>query len=241
MEFRGGKMFHCFDMRRVQYDSYYVPILLDDEIREALVKGQWLVKIDGRNGLLIYNEEKKHYDIHVRYDDNKNHICPSKLPSNYYRLPQSKNPDNYEVKNKIHYYYYCKKLRFENPKGENIMWMELYEKVDKAHSEGKLNDENGNPRKYHSIELVGKYFSQTPGVVGVNFILHEKQKMDKPSILPSSDREWYDYFMNYFMNVCQEGIVIEYQGYYWKILSEMFDVDTLWKIDRTKAVPPLSV
>lgn len=189
--FYGGKMMLCFENGDGLFDgddaSGYL-MKLKPEAREALIHGKWFRKIDGSNGLLVYNEEIKGYDLYRRYDDKKDKFGNGPPPPGYILLPRGRNLDTYQSKHQSHRYYQNLQPRPpRDAKGKEAqIWLELYSQVDRAQAEGRLNGPDGKPRKYHSIELVGKNFSGTPGVPGVNIALHSAQIMDKPAgVLPA--------------------------------------------------------
>jgi hypothetical protein len=245
--FFGGKMLHSFENSQGLFDGddaqNYIP-LLKDEARDALVNGQWFYKIDGSNGLLVFNDESKTYDIFRRYDDKKDKF-KNGIPDGYINLPPSRNMDTYDSESASHKYYQQFIPRpAETTKGkEAALWRTLYAQVDKAHIEGRLNGSDGVPAKYHSIELVGKNFAGTPGVEGVGIALHSAQVMEKPSESPKTDLEWFEYFHQLFRpdGLCHEGIIISWNGLSWKIRAEWFRKDSAWKTRKNTANAPVMI
>ena len=236
---------HCFENSQGLFDGddaqNYIP-LLKDEARDALLNGQWFIKIDGSNGLLVFNDESKSYDIYRRFDDKKDKFRNG-VPDGYINLPVSRNLDTYESESASHKYYQQFIPRpIETAKGkEPAMWRTLYSQVDKACSEGRLNGADGTPMKYHSIELVGKNFSGTPGVDGIGIALHSAQVMKKPECLPNTDLEWFEYFHNLFGGLCHEGIIVSWNGLSWKIRAEWFRKDSAWKTRKNTADAPVMI
>jgi hypothetical protein len=235
-------MMHCFENGDGLVDGDdahgYLP-QLKSEGREALLEGKWFVKIDGSNGLLIFNDETKQYDLYRRYDDKKDKF-KDVPPPGYINLPQGCNFDTYQSKSVSHRYYQNLQARpsADAKGGEAAIWREMYAQVDRAHVEGRLNGPDGTPRKYHSVELVGKNFSGTPGVAGIGIALHAEQETGKPAGTPQTDEEWYAFFSKYFKTVCCEGLVVEHKGLYWKVLAGQFGPDVLWKKSKGSANPP---
>lgn len=234
--FFGGKMFHCFENSNGFSDGddaqLYIKKLKEGAL-EALSKGNWFVKIDGSNGLLIFNEESKQYDLYRRYDDKKDKFKGEVQPG-YINLPPGKNPDVYESASASHKYYqqFIPRPSLDTKGKEPAMWRELYSQIDKAQAMGKLVN------KSYSIELVGKNFSGTPGVPTIGIALHCDQVMEKPPLLPNTEEEWYLYFYELFEKMCAEGIIVEYQGLYWKIRADLFRKDSAWRLGKELAIPP---
>jgi hypothetical protein len=233
--FYGGKMMHSFKHEIRGKSERYSKSMYDGALK-AIQCGNWFYKIDGSNGLLIYSEENNRYEIYRRFDDKKGKYDDGDLPDGLIRLPIGKNTDQYGSESQLHRYY---QSRIERPSANDstkdaVMWRNLYRQVDKAQEDGKLGE------KYHSIELVGKNFSGTPKVEGVGIALHSAQVCPKPDANTlETEESCYEYFYTLFEKLNCEGIVVEYDGLYWKMKADCFRADSPFKLQKNCANPPI--
>ncbi len=243
----GGYMPHCFESAD---ETTYVPRLVENA-REAIFHGRWFTKVDGGSGLLIFNEHEQRYDLYRRYDDKKNKF-QGIPPPGYIHLPTSKNPSVYKGRQRTHRYF----LKFQprtapfgkgSNGGEAAIWRELYSQIDREFIEGKsLDGLDWSMPMYHSLDLVGKNFSATPGVDKIGIaLLADQEILEKPSFISDglkeglTDEQVYEHFKEYFCTVACQGIIIEYQGMYWRILASHFGSNVLWNRDKNLTPQPV--
>lgn len=203
----------------------YMKSFKTPEMLEVLNTGSWYYKIDGGNALLMYNSEMYRYDLYKRYDNkSKPNENKKKIPEGAIELPESKNPSVYSSPTLHHHYYQVYVPRTTNPKTKDEkMFSIIYDQIDKAHLQGRFNDQNGNEMSSISVELVGPNFSKTPNVPTTTIALHREQVFPKPSEEFKTAEDAYNYFETLFSNEVMEGIVVKsVDGTYYKILSAHF-------------------
>jgi hypothetical protein len=106
----------------------------------------------------------------------------------------------------------------------------------------------GSSDGYLSVELVGHKFNQTPGVyVDAAIIIHQEQRLKLSTTSVDGDETDIETFPRTFDGIKTflmerfnvEGVVVEYSGVYWKILSNVMDPEKCpFKIDPSNALPP---
>ena len=228
MTFYGGKMMHIFTTDKDDGDDSkngYSKSFRSEGMLDVLNSGTWYVKIDGGNGLLIFNEESNRYDLYRRYDNkSKPNENKKTVPLGAIELPESKNMNIYESETLHHHYYQVYVPRKEILKTkDDKMFNSMYSQIDAAFANGRFNDSNGVPMKFVSIEFVGPNFSRTPQVPETTIAIHHEQIFQKPSEEFKNVIEAYDYFENLFENQVMEGIVVKSpDGTYYKVLSAHF-------------------
>lgn len=219
--FTTGKMEHIFQFEPMgKRNLKYTPNYTSDEAKEALNNFEKIyMKIDGSCGALI--RTKDGWRIYNRFDDSKNKF-KGEVPEGYIALPQGGNSDRYEG-----HRYYLRLLAVPVPpeggklKGEDAFVYLLYQRVFELEKNGELT----NLPDFNSIELVGKNFNNTPGVVGNGIVLHSEQTIELPTQeRPKSPEEWLKFLSTVFQpkesDICMEGVVLEYRGKWWKIRAE---------------------
>ena len=202
----------------------YVGSWSSEEAHEALTlpNSSLFVKIDGSCGLLVRDpSDGGRWKIYQRYDDKKNKFEDGKsIPDGYIKCPGGQNPLSYQFIGGYTKHSYYMKLLERKPKGKTEFKInsELYKIVD-----GKVLDGN-----YISIELCGKNFNQTPGVVENTIALHRDQTLAEPLKRPSEDTSdaWKTVLIDYFTRYPCEGIIVRHpNGKYFKILSRLLGVE----------------
>jgi len=241
--FTTGKMEHIFEFDQPGKKAMYLPKYTSQEAEEAMNSFERMyMKIDGSCGALIRND-KGEFDIYARFDDTKKKFRDDDgkftIPEGYLPLPEGGNSAKYEG-----HRYYLRKLNRPvetdekgapiKLKGEDVFVAQLYKSLDEADPQelSLLPD-------FNSIELVGKNYNQTPGVVGNGIALHSQQRLDIKFPEKQSPEEWLENLrtlMESEEGIVMEGVVIEHKGTWWKIRADHLCKGN--KKDRSKHVPP---
>lgn len=218
--FNGGKMQHLF--QKDPKTRFYLPEFADETVGNALKAGEATlsIKIDGSCGAMIWEEESLSWVLYNRYDDTKGRFKGKPLPEDHIPLPEGGNVADREG----HSYSLRRLLRPEGggkPKGEVVWTTDLYRRI-RYMDEKQLK---ALPR-YNSIELVGKNYNRTPGVVGNNIALHSAQVLDKAPPALDTAKEWMAWMMQYLApdlkSLRHEGLVVGYKGRWWKVRADNF-------------------
>lgn len=210
-------MLHIFSFD--EETNLYLPSFESEAAKEALEKGKLFYKIDGSNGLIQKGNDG--LEAFQRLDTRGRpppEVCVS--------LPAGSNMDSY----KGHSYYYEPIQMDVNGKKARKRNQEML-KVVQDHADHILKF-----GECVSIEWVGKKFNKTPGVShDVGIAIHAEQVCEEPvertfegmkSFLLESDPPI-------------EGLIVEYEGLYWKIVGGGFDRKCGFKTSPQSARPPI--
>jgi hypothetical protein len=201
--FSGGKMSHIFEMDAKTH--LYTNTYTSHEAEEALVHGTYYTKIDGSNGLLVWEDgEIKAY---------RRHDCRGKAkgtPAKHIPLPPGRNPSVVPG----HQYFYEEVDRQAKKKAGKLN-RSIYDVVSRhyQHLAAELKLRDG----FMTVELVGTKFNRTPGVeADVAMILHHEQECMVMNRTFAGVRAWIEAHGT-------EGLVVEHRGVFWKIRGNLFD------------------
>jgi len=224
MSFNGGKMQHIFRLE----DNLYVKQTESTKAHDALVNGNFYVKIDGSNHLLVKASDGQ-WQVYERYDDRKGKLDESKLPEGYISLPDGGNPVLYQSKQQKHHYFY-KLIPRPAPDAKGKLAKlnsQIYQLLDL-----KKKFLDSLDRKIFTVELVGQKFQKTPGVdAPVDIAIHFMQTVEV------SIERTFDALKNFLEQVCCEGLVVVHQGTFWKVRSNCFDKNHIYEQVKTGKVP----
>jgi hypothetical protein len=228
--FNGGKMVHIFEFDNET--KLYAPHVASKSASEALENGRLFYKIDGSNGMILIDRDDN--------DDNGSTSSNTLLafqrldtrgrpvPDHCTPLPNGNNADVYEG----HSYCYepiLSDVPGKKSKKRNEAMLAVVQKhADHLSSLG---------RDAVSIEWVGQKFNKTPGVPqDVAIAIHSEQICEEQPI----DRS-YEGVRSFLLGVDPpiEGLVIEFQGTYWKVRADCFDRKCPFKTNTSAARPPL--
>lgn len=217
-QFIGGKMFHLFKLEKGSYQRESVMSV--EETLEIFNTSEWFVKIDGGNGVLLFNEETGKYDLYKRFDRKfSSWKSQSELPENTFPISNANgNVAEYFAGSFTHVYH--QQLVPRNPRKPDKVFRDIYRQIDHAQSEGRFGD-----RKVISVEIVGPNYCQTPKVPVITLAIHSEQVIEKPQEEFKTIDEIYSYLENYFKENVIEGIVFKYKGVFHKILADCFKID----------------
>lgn len=236
-------MYHVFlrDENHQYIDEYD-----SKEAKEALENGVFYVKINGSNNMLVKsNVDEKWYcyqrynDKRGKYDGKENNlideqsglldICdlrPGNNPSVYRGTQTSKQQVHDEKSRKHHYYYVLRERTIPGVKSRRPCKVNkrVYQVIDNSAVEidqkfSDLQENNDGKQTYMTVELIGKKFNKTLGVdEDVAIAIHSDQRID---IEP--ERRSFDGIKAFLLSFICEGLVVEHNGTFWKILTENFD------------------
>jgi hypothetical protein len=225
----GGKMYHIFEHKNGIYSqnvNYEKNNIQDEkEFLDIINLGKYYHKIDGGNGLLIYQDSDMRYYLFKRFDNktfksnNKSNI----VIENTVEVPNKLNPSVYETNGCIHKYYQELVPREKERKNKlDQALILIYKDIDLAHKSGRFM-QDGKLIPVISVELVGPNYSKTPGVSVTTLAIHNEQIPNNLNLVEfNSNLQFYEFLKDYFSKVTCEGLVICYKNKYYKILANMF-------------------
>jgi hypothetical protein len=220
MAFNGGKMFHIFKLRD---DHTYLPEFDWFYSKEVLENCEFYMKIDGANHCLF--KENDQWIVGERYDDKKEKFNNG-IPPDFRSLPIGSN----SYQHHIHHYYYHLLYPEKAGKKKRKIIEKMYALIEEKK---EIIDKLANDNKYLTFEAVGKKFNKTPGIdEDVDIAIHCMQTLNYTG--PRTFEGIQKYLLE---EVCIEGIVVEYQGRYWKIRSDCFDKKCAFSQIRKRGIP----
>lgn len=220
MAFNGGKMPHIFVFDRDSKPPVYTDQFHSEEAAKALELGSFFVKIDGSNGMLHLVSNDQAVTCYQRRDTKGKPFPPGSIP-----LPDARNEATYEG----HSYCYEPILRDvigKKLQKRNAAILDLVER----HREYLLSL---NAKEWISVEWIGRQFNRTPGVpeeVGLAIHAQQRVEVDFPRT--------YDGLRDYLGTTAIEGLIVEHEGYYWKVRSDCFDRPSPFRENRESVPPP---
>jgi hypothetical protein len=216
--FNGGKMMHIFEFDETT--KMYAPREASKDAAVALQHGRMFYKIDGSNGMIIRADG----DTLLAFQRLDTRGRP--IPERCTRLPSCHNVDTY----KGHSYCYepiTANVTGKKEKKRNEAMLAVVEKhTDYLSSLGETV----------SIEWVGNKFNKTPGVpVDVAIAIHSEQVCEE--IIDRSYEGMRSFFLE--ADLPTEGLILEFQGKYWKVRADCFDRKCRFKTHTSTARPPV--
>jgi hypothetical protein len=231
--FNGGKMIHIFSFDDETH--LYAPTFESAASKEALEKGNLFYKIDGSNGLV---KKKKGNDGLVLLEafqrlDTKGR--PS--PEGCIPLPPGSNMDSYQG----HSYYYepittnvdGKKARKRNEDMLKVVQDHAHHMFPKV---GNEEEEESAASMFVSMEWVGYKFNKTPGVPhNVGIAIHSEQACKE--VVERTFEGMKSFLLE--SNPPIEGLIVEYDGLYYKVRGDGFDKKCRFRTNPSSARPPI--
>jgi len=223
MSFNNGKMEHIFQIDRKT--NLYKKEFTNQTAQKAFLNGTRYIKIDGQSGA-IWKRKEGDVVLLTRYDDRRNRF-KNGIHDGYISLFDGGNPNTYCG----HNYYY--KI-WERPattaknKGQPKILRELYSQLDSM----KNIDQLLGIRKFMSVEYVGEKFQKTLGILGNKFMIHSEQLVEKSSPLGSAKS--FEEVKHAICSNVIEGLVIEYEGIYYKIRQNCFTKNGIFEKESKK-------
>ena len=201
------------------------------EAQEALEKGTFYWKVDGACGMVRYNSEEDELEVYERQDTRGREASEDLVP-----LRPGENQHEYG-KDKDRHTYFMRKVAITDEDGKKQKKIKAaILDVLKANRDVLISAcrEHGKDG-WLSVELVGTKFQKTPGVEDeVAIALHKDQNLIIDGDLPRS----YDEAKKFLGQRSVEGIVVEWNGRYWKLRSNLMDPSCLFETNRIGAPPP---
>ena len=184
-------------------NNLYVP-KFNPGAQEALEKGTLRIKVDGQCGAIVKIDGK--LMLATRYDDQKGKVhLGVGMKTGFVEMPEGKNPSTFQ---KHHYAFELWPRPPAEAKGKQLkLRLRLYDILDTIESDRLV----GN---FTSVEYVGKKFQQTPGYE-LDILLHHELPIQ------TVERTW-EAIKSFVCEKPIEGLVVEYQGKYWKIRQNCF-------------------
>jgi len=184
--------------------------------------------------MIKYTNEDNDLAVYERQDTRGKEPTEDLVP-----LVSGANTDRYGEGTKKHSYFMRKVvLHKSDGKKQKKIKQALVDVVERNRKELiEAIKTHGDSSGCLSVELVGQKYQKTPGVdVPVALMLHCEQNVipAKGASLPRT----YDEVKAFLASYVAEGIVVEWEGEFWKILSSCVDPKCGFKTDRARAMPP---
>jgi hypothetical protein len=223
--FNGGKMMHIFKADDTNPMAWaYFPEYCSDEAEQALKLGRLFYKIDGSNGMIMVDRNGK---------DDKNPVLRAyerfdtrgkPFPENHVPIP-----DGLNDKRTYCYIPIDVNVHGKKAKQRNQAMLDVVEaNADRILQHGQ---------DFVSIEWVGKKFNGTPNVPhDVAVAIHDEQVCEEPV---ERSFEGLRSFLLEESDPPVEGLVVEWQGKWWKVISKGFDRNCRFKKEKQTARAPV--
>jgi hypothetical protein len=186
--------------------------------------------------MIGYNKEEDTIELYQRIDT-RGKDPPSalrELPSDGGNTTKYTSPDGKE-----HTYYMEKIVLLETDGKKQKKNKKIILDVLERHKTTFKELIEQNSSDFVSVEIVGTKYNRTPGVAAPAAIApHCLQKVVlENKSLPRTYEEAKQFLLSSGMAV--EGLVVEYNGKYWKLRSDMFDPNCDFVTNKSKVMPPI--
>ena len=226
--FNGGKMFHIFDIENGQYTNEFT----SEEAKLALELGDFYIKIDGSNHMIKLI--KGGFYIFARYDDKKGGLTEEDFESGMFINLGPGNISSYVSDNgkKVinHKYVYRIVERVEpDDKGKAAKLVrKMYACLERAtHLPIFKGMREGDQLTF---EAIGTKFNKTPGCdEEVAIALHASQTVY------FDEARSFEGVQKFLKENCCEGLVVDLNGKFFKIRSNLFDKKCDFEVLRGQA------